>query len=95
MVDLRAYLVGQKAASKTELPQLAEGEADQTAAAEGQHSCHLVKTITALTRQTYLTSQLQQPCGQKDQILLTSQSPHETTLKFLFVHQYQDWMPKE
>jgi hypothetical protein len=68
-------------------------------AAEGQRSCCLVKTI-ALTIphtscQSLLTSQFNLSCVQMDEILLTSQSPGETTSEFLFVHQYQDWTPKE
>jgi hypothetical protein len=31
----------------------------------------------------------------RKQILLTSQSPGETTSELLLVQQYQDWMPKK
>jgi hypothetical protein len=31
----------------------------------------------------------------RNQILLTSQSPGETTSELAFVHQCQDWTPKE
>jgi hypothetical protein len=83
LVDPGADLVGQRAAFSTELPHLAREGADQTAAAEGQHSCCLVQTTAVLTnlhkQQTYLSSQLQLTSWTEDQILPTNQSLGETT----------------
>jgi hypothetical protein len=68
--------------------------------AEGQHSCHLVKTATALTtlhelsELSYLPIETN-PVDRKNQILLTSHSPGEITSELLLVHQYQDWAHKE
>jgi hypothetical protein len=66
---------------------------------EGQCSCCLVKT-TALPTLYELSNSFCLPVetslvDRKNQILLTSQSPGETTSEFLLIHQYQDWTPKE
>jgi hypothetical protein len=49
VVDCRADLLNQRAAFKTELPHLTEGGAHQIAAAEGQHSYQLGKSVALTT----------------------------------------------
>jgi hypothetical protein len=68
-------------------------------AAEGQHSCSLLKT-TALT--TLHDLPVLPHCtiptnlvDRRNQILLSSQSPGEPTSELLLICQYQDWIPKE
>jgi hypothetical protein len=99
VVDPRADLMGQRTVFKTELPHFAGGEADQTVAVEGQCSPCLVKTTALITLHKLADlnhlSIATNPVDRRNQILLTSQSPGETTSKLMLVHQYQDWMPKE
>jgi hypothetical protein len=100
VVDPRADLVGQRAVFKTELPHLAREGADQTIVAEGQYNCCLVKTTAALTTLHKLADLSHfpiaiTPMDRRNQILLISQSPGETTSELLLVWQYQDWTPKE
>jgi hypothetical protein len=74
---------GTEGAFKTELPHFAEGRADQTAAAEEQHSWCLVK-ITALTtlHELAVLPHLTIPTNlvdRRNKTLLTNQSPSENT----------------
>jgi hypothetical protein len=87
-------LISQRTVFKTKLPTLL-GEELTRVAAGGQHSCPLVKTTTALTKLHELEELphlkiAMSPVDILNQILLTSQSPGETTSESLLVHQYQD-----
>jgi hypothetical protein len=60
----------------------------------------MVKATMALTTLYELAELPQLPIAiclmeRRNQILLTSQSPGETTSEFLLVHQYHDWTTKE
>jgi hypothetical protein len=93
VVDLKADLWGRGKYSKLNCSTLLREELTKVAA-EGQRSCHLVKTtglttvhkLAVLPHLTILTNLV----DRRNQILLTSQSPGETTSHLLFVHQYQD-----
>jgi hypothetical protein len=80
---------------------IAGGVADQTELQlKGNTAASLVKTTTALATLHDLAKLLQLPVAtnsvdRRNQILLTSQSPSETTSELPLVHQYLDWMPKE
>jgi hypothetical protein len=89
-MDPKADFVGQRAVFKTELLPLAGGGADQTVTAEKQCSCHLVKTMTALITLYELADfphlpVATNPVDRRKQILLTSQSPGETTTQLPLV----------
>jgi hypothetical protein len=95
VVDSGADLMKQRAVTKTEFPQPA-GEKLTRVVPEGQHSCCMVKITTALTTLHKLANLphlpiATNPVDRRNQILLTSQSPGETTLEIPLVHQYQDW----
>jgi hypothetical protein len=59
-------MVGLRAVLKTKSPQLAGGRADQTVAAVGQYSCHLVKTTDQITLDKLSNPNCNLPCGLKE-----------------------------
>jgi hypothetical protein len=97
-VGHRDHLLSQGAASKTKLPHLTRGEADQTAAVEGKHSNQLGKSI-ALTTLHDLANLPHLTISIKlvDRRQNTTYKPitFETTSELLLMCPYQDWLPDE
>jgi hypothetical protein len=78
MVDLGSDLLGKRAEFKTELPHLDKSRADQT-------TLIILHELAELPHHPIATNS-----DRRNLILLTNQSPSETTSELLLVCQYQN-----